>query len=344
MKALYVTSLGEATGKSALCAGIGHYLRGQGRQVGYLKPVAVASEAAGAAQDAAFFIKIFQLDEPPDKLCPLSLEELGTALAHPESQAPRKLMSSYSEVAVDKDTVLLEGLGGLLTDGQRTQAEAQAARLLEAKVVAIHRYGHDFDRASNLLTKAFGDSLLGVVINMVPPPKLEVVRDSEPARWETKGIKLLGALPQDRRLMTISCAELAHELEGEVLNPTEKLEGLVENVMVGAFTVDPGPLYYGRKGNKAVIAPLHRADMQMAALDTPTHCLILSGQGQPTGMTLSRAQDAGVPLILTERDTLSIINVIEQNLSRARFRQEAKLEPMAKLLEESLDLAALGWG
>ena len=112
--------------------------------------------------------------------------------------------------------------------------------------------------------------------------------------------------------------------------------------MVGASTVDPGPLYYGRRDNKAVITQVERADMQMAALATPTHCLILSGDGQPHEGALREAQDKGVSIIQAKQDIFSIIANIEDSLSRARFRQEQKLAHIGRLLQDAFDFAALG--
>ena len=52
MIALYITSMGEAAGKSALCAALGKIFKARGWKVGYLKPVAVVAE------------KVVVVDEP----------------------------------------------------------------------------------------------------------------------------------------------------------------------------------------------------------------------------------------------------------------------------------------
>ena len=51
--------------------------------------------------------------------------------------------------------------------------------------------------------------------------------------------------------------------------------------MLGAMVVDSGLDYFGRKSNKAAIIQQDRPDMQLAALETPTSCLVLSGSSQP---------------------------------------------------------------
>lgn len=343
MRALYVISLGEAAGKSTLCAGIGRHLLTRGHKIGYLRPVAAAAGKDNALADAAFFIKVFKLAEPAEALCPLIMQpaELATALADPKSQASQKLAASYAQAAGGKDAMLLEGPDGLLGGGELARAAAQAARLLKASVIAIHRYRDDLEKSCQLLTSTFGDALLGVVMNMVPAARLEAVRRSEAVHLANRGIKVLGVLPQERGLATISCAELASSLEAEILNPADSLGGLVENVMLGASMVDHGYLYYQQRSNKAVIARADRADMQLAALRTPTRCLVLSGEGKPHPGTLHESKENGVSLIQTKQDIPAILSHIEASLSRARFRQESKLAYIEKLLQDNFDFASL---
>ena len=74
MIALYLSSMGEEAGRSALCAALGRIFRANGRKVGYFKPVAVAAEKAEASdKDAEFMKQILALEEPVELLCPVSL-------------------------------------------------------------------------------------------------------------------------------------------------------------------------------------------------------------------------------------------------------------------------------
>ena len=56
MVALYIVSVEEAAGKTAICAGLGRYLQGDGKKVGYLKPS--ASEKSAADSDITFMKQI----------------------------------------------------------------------------------------------------------------------------------------------------------------------------------------------------------------------------------------------------------------------------------------------
>ena len=61
-------------------------------------------------------------------------------------------------------------------------------------------------------------------------------------------------------------------------------------------------------------------------------------------MVGAKAQQKGIPLILTKQATLTIVDAIEGSLERGRFRQEGKLKRIGALLQEKCDLSALWSG
>jgi BioD-like phosphotransacetylase family protein len=136
--------------------------------------------------------------------------------------------------------------------------------------------------------------------------------------------------------------ELAESLSGQILNNTDKADDLVENYMLGAMIVDSGLDYFGRKSNKAAIIRLDRPDMQLAALETQTRCLVLSGDGQaPVYNVLQKAETRGIPIISTETSTEDIVACIEEALTQVRLEQEKKLPILAEMVQQNLDVKAL---
>ena len=105
-----------------------------------------------------------------------------------------------------------------------------------------------------------------------------------------------------------SVGELAKHLGGEIVNCPERSEELVENLMLGALSVDSGLDYFRRKTNKAVIARGDRPDLQMAALETSTKCLILSLTSIPSlllGFALEGSSPKGqAPLTIPSSEAL----------------------------------------
>ena len=121
---------------------------------------------------------------------------------------------------------------------------------------------------------------------------------------------------EDHKPAGISINQLANCLQSEILNSSDKSEEVIENLMVGAMCVDPAPLYFGLRSNKAVITRGDRADIQLGALETSIKCLILTGGSKPLPIVLGRAEEKAVPILLVEKDTPSILAELEQVLGQ----------------------------
>jgi BioD-like phosphotransacetylase family protein len=81
--------------------------------------------------------------------------------------------------------------------------------------------------------------------------------------------------------------------------------------------------------------------MQLAALETSTRCLVLSGGVSPIHTVLRKAEDKGIPIILTKGDIISTVNSIELALDKSRFNQEEKLTRLTEIMEPQLNFRAV---
>jgi BioD-like phosphotransacetylase family protein len=235
------------------------------------------------------------------------------------------------------DVVLAEG-----TLGGKAEDSYAAARSMKAKVMAVEVYA-EFSRPATVY-KGFGKDLLGVVINKVPESQLARVKEEAAGKLGKTGIKVLGVIPENRVLLAITVGELADIVKGRILNNAEKSAELVENYMLGAMVVDSGLDYFGRKSNKAAVVRHDRPDMQLAALETSTKCLVLSNgtaDSEPLYNVLQKAENRGIPVIATPAATGDIIAGIEDALSKARCCQENKLNRLAEIVNRNLDIKAV---
>jgi BioD-like phosphotransacetylase family protein len=155
------------------------------------------------------------------------------------------------------------------------------------------------------------------------------------------GIKVLGVLPEDRALIGVTVEKLAEHLKGSILNSQDRAGELVESLMVGALSVDSALSYLTLKSNKAVVTRGDRADIQLAALETSTRCLVLTDNIDPAPGILSRARELEVPIVLVERDTTGTMEALEDVFDMAVFYDEKKMERMGNMLETYLDLEAV---
>jgi BioD-like phosphotransacetylase family protein len=330
--ALYVISAEEAAGKTLLGAGIGKHLLAAGKKVGFLKPVIADKKPDGSEQDAAFIKQVLALPEPVNALCPLiSSERLAD-----------RIRQAYIEVAQNKDVVIVEGSCGQSLDDSSSKAAYEIVEALKAKVIAVEGFANESSMPKFINSyEGFGDGLLGIVLNKVPGSRLKSVCEEITSKFSGSELRILGVLPEDRILFMLTVGELADSIQGEILNNAEKSVALVENIMVGAMAVDSGLDYFGRKANKAVMVRDDRPDMQMAALETSTRCLVISGSTAPIDYVRYKAEDKGIPIILTKNDTSAIVQNIEGALDKVRFGQEKKLVKLAEILEKNLDFPAI---
>ncbi len=331
MVALYVISSEKAAGKTAVCAGLGKYLLGAGKKVGFFKPITADGNqppAEGVDSDATFMKHILALTEPIDSLCPVISGEGNLA---------DKIKPAYARISVGKDVVLIESTGEPSLDRAYEIAEA-----LDARVVVVESYSKELPKAKSIdRYKDFGKHLLGVVLNKVPGSQMESVRSQASAKFGKAGINVIGVLPEDRALFTLTIGELAEHISGNILNSAEKSAELVDDFMLGAMSVDPGPVYFGRKDNKAVIVKGSRTDMQLAALETSVSCFVLTGDTAPTPAVLYGAENKKIPIILTTDDVSTTVTNIGRALGRTRFNQEKKLPRLAEIMEQHFNFQAL---
>ncbi len=96
--------------------------------------------------------------------------------------------------------------------------------------------------------------------------------------------------------------------------------------------------YFQQLADKAVITGGDRADIQLAALQTATKAIVLTGNIYPSGVIVKRAQQLGVPLLLAPHDTLATVERIEQVTGRLRVREEAKVRRARAVFGKHVDM------
>jgi len=347
MANLYVTSAETFSGKSALCIGLGIRFRSDGLKAGYMKPVNVNSqlrEGLPFDDDVAFARQIFDMPEPPTLIGPVALTpaRLEQQLRGPELNYETQFVEAFQQLSANRDLMVLEG-GRSWREGYVVGLSAKRViELAQARVVIVLKYDDTLlvDRAL-AAQDYFGSALVGVVINDTPRAYLDHIHDLMGPYLQRHHLDVLGVLPRDPRLAAPTVAELAEGLHAEILCAADKTGELVENMLVGAMSAEAALTYFRRRTNKAVITGGDRVDIQLAALETSTRCLILTGNLYPSPVVLNRADELGVPMLLADMDTLGAIEVVESFMGRSRVQQTEKVERFTALLKDNLNYALL---
>ena len=346
---LYVASINPRDGKTVLSAGLARRWQQAGLRVDYLKPITVSAspDRSSRPDDEFIFARLaLGLQEPSQIDAPMtvSADTLDdTSLAEVQSTV-ESLCHKASEEA---DVLLVEAPGGLGSDSPGKLVSPTISAAAQARVLLVVRYTRSLDKEEVIsAAMLFGEALLGVVVNSVSQLSWRLASTSFAPSLTDAGLRVLGLIPETRTMLSISVQDLVERLNGRYVTKANGSDDLIENVMVGANLMDApgypaGLEYFGRKKNKAVIAKGDRPDFQWAAMDTPTSCIILTGNYEPIPYVIEKAKETGIPLVVVEKDTLDTLHALEEILAVPRFDQVKKLERFQSLVEENLDLPAL---
>ena len=348
MATLYIASTDIASGKTALCVGLGKRLQSDGFSVGYLKPISLSArrlEGSVVDEDAQFLKKELKLEEAVPDLVPIPLDPRAVESIMRKQKwldYPKRLMEVYTRVAKGKDVMLIEGVDRLSAGGLVGLPANEVCKLLQAKSLTVIRYAGLLSLDPVLFYRGvLGQGMIGAVMNGVPRRLMESAEEIAKPYLQKEGILVQGILPEERFLMSVSVGELATALGAEIVTRADKSDDLVENLMVGAMTGDVALSYFRQKPHKAVITGGDRSDIQLAALQTSTKCLILTGNLHPQDMIKGVAQEMGVPIVVSRYDTLSTIEIVEGFFGKSRFQQDKKTQCFQDLLNEHFDFTSL---
>ena len=348
LKSLYIASTQGSGGKTTIAVGLCLALRRRGLNAGYFKPVGtLAAQSSGGVlfdEDAKFVSELLQLDDAPEDICPVVLDEdaLHDVLAGSEVDAMSRVKAAFERVSRGKDIVVCEGLGEiwqgrfLRTSGAEVVAQLDLMTLLVAKFAGA-RLLDDIIYVKDALKQ----HLLGVLFNMVPESRLGLVRDQYTRFLAKSGVVSYGALTSNPRLSAVSVAEIVEALGGTYVCGEQYGERLAETYMIGAMSPEHALRYFQLTPDKVVIVGGDRAEIILTALDTPTTAVVLTGNYVPSPAVLERADERGVPLVSVETDTVTAADDLRRLFGRLRVKERAKIDLITELIVAAVDLDRL---
>ena len=346
MKTLYVTSVERHSGKTATCLALGRRFQASGYRVGYLKPLSLQPwRVAGriADEDAAFAKEALALKAKPWEISPVVLTPdflRAQMSAETETDLMQKVRAAFEAAGDGQDVLLLEG-GGSLREGYVVGLPTPVvAASCGGDVLAIVKYRDEVRALDDALAAQtrLGEALCGIIINRVPPDAIDFVSEVAVPYLERRGIPVFGVLPEVRGLAALTVAELVAVLEARVLTEHYDPQASVETLTIGAMTADTALSRFRKQTNKAVITSGDRADIQLAALETSTTCMILTSNLRPSPLIVKQADEFNVALLLVRTNTLETVEGIERIFGKTRLGQIAKLQQFEALLARHVDI------
>ncbi|NQW19180.1 MAG: phosphotransacetylase family protein [Chloroflexi bacterium] len=241
------------------------------------------------------------------------------------------IASNISAAANSSKIAIVEG-------SSNTQLNLDIANSTDGLVLLVARYGEGIVDAA----KNYGSRLAGVVINGVPKYRTGDVDRTIASELTTAGTKLLGSIPDDRRMLAPKLGQVAEFLEGKFLSGIEESNQLLDNFLIGGLVLDWGPFYFSSRKNTGVIVRGDRPDVQLAAIQTDTtRALFLTKGVRPVEYVVYEAEQRGIPLVIVPGNTHDVAEQLEGLQPLVGFDHSDKLIRMIDLVSEHVDIPAL---
>jgi BioD-like phosphotransacetylase family protein len=244
--------------------------------------------------------------------------------------AENKIYGAYEQVKKGKDAVLVGGGQDLFDGSSVGVSNISFIERADISVILVDApvFGEVNLDALVAMRDRLGDRLLGVILNRLPSESLDFTKKYFVPFLESKGIKVWGLVPANSKLNSLSIGEIRDVLGGKIICCEDRKEEAVENFMVGAMNVEGALKYFRAQANKAVITGGDRADIQLAALETSTKVIILTGGMYPDSSVISAAQGKNVPIMVVADDTMTVVSKMDSAVRKVSVR--------GKRIEESI--------
>ncbi len=352
MRTSLVVSTRPYSGKSGLCLTLTEVLRDKGLSVGYVKTygtLPTTMEGVLTDEDAYYINSRMEPPAPLDAVCPIvTTRDLVERYFSGRVGDPlQRVVDACERVGEGRDAVIAEGPSDATQGVSLGVTPERLAERFGCGVLVVARFDEiALPDAIMAFREQLGERLTGVIFNNVPESHLDLLDATAAPHLEAQGVPVLGAIPHDPTLGAVTVEEIVDSLGAAVLSAEDRLDGLVESFMVGAMGQEKALRFFRRRGAKAVVTGGDRADVQSAALETDTRCLVLTGDMPPSAPILSRADELGVPILLVDTDTLTAVEHMEGLFGKTRLHDERKIARMREMFEAAVDvdaaIAALG--
>jgi BioD-like phosphotransacetylase family protein len=303
--------------------GLGLKFKEMGLNIGYMKPVgALPLEKDGKLgdEDAYFVQDVLGLSGDPEQVTPVVVTHDFKVQAFTGKCEPfiPKIKEAYEAISAGRDVTLVAGSGSMYSGKYCDVDGSTLCKELGLKCVVIDRFQKDlkYDYLA-IMKETLGAQLAGVILN---------------------DIRVLGVIPTDTIMGTITVSDLADRLGGKVVSAHSSADRVVERFLIGTMQVENFMTHFRKHQNAAIIVGGDRSDVQLVALEGDAPCLILTGNLYPNDIILTRSEVLKTPIIIAREDTFTVAKKMESILSRHKLRDKIKIEQGAKLIAEHIDI------
>lgn len=348
---VFIAATRQNDGKTTTSLGLLSALQKHYPRIGYIKPVGqrfVEVEEQKIDEDTVLMDTVYDLDCPLVDMSPIAVEPDFTRKYLQSSNREtlvKKIGRAFDRVAWERDFVLCEGSGHAGVGSVFDLSNAQVAALLNAKVIIVTGggIGRPIDEVS--LNKALFDKedveIIGVVVNKVMPDKVDHVAEFVRRGLKRKGLDLLGVIPHQRILSIPSVSAIQEDLGADLLNRSQQINNLVEDVVVGAMSVQ-NALRFFRPG-VLLITPGDREDLVLAAAGNQGRPfslagIVLTGNLRPGPNVMKVIQGMPFPVLLAKYDSYQVASKVHDLIVKIEPGETEKIAVVRNMIAQHVDV------
>lgn len=340
MKNIIISSTEADAGKTTIGLGIA---LSKEKKFNYFKPLGdrpIYKKKRLIDYDAKLFKKVLELEEEFEKFT-MGFDHSKIRYSYDKETIRMKVADRVRELSQGKDCVIIETGEDWRFGSSVSLDPASLYEMLEAEIILVAAGTRtnivDDLAASARYFDALDIPLKGAVLNRV-----ESVDDMENFAVkdiEEMGIDVLGIVPEISEFDLTSVNFINDMLFGKVVAGHSGMGNIVENVFVGALSVDEmlrSPNFY--KDRKLMVTGGDRSDIILAAMDEGTSGIILTNDLIPPSNIISKADRAGIPLIVIPLDTYEASKRIERMETITTVEDEFKINKIREEVTPRLKL------
>lgn len=347
VKEIYLTSYNEGVGKTLIAIGLIQKFKKEGLKVEYFKPIGepIGAYSNKSDRDVAYiFMNLVETTYDMETVCPVSINlnyYVDAVDVDQRKEYTEKIKIAYEKIKQSADVVVIEG-----TPNFSYFCRVGLDDLTIATELGIDGlYYVDNTSSDNFLdvlcfSKNYFDhrdlKIKGVIMNQIDFDFIPRIKELVEKHMKKYDIPLIGTLEKEPLISEPTVEEIQASIGGELINnpPAEALKKRVKSILIGAMSLDSAMKYFRQSKDAAVITGGDRSDLQLGALETNAVVLVLTGYIRPDTSIQVKADEVGVPILLSPSDTYTTL----YNMDRIKpGLQPEEKEIALNMIEKHLD-------
>lgn len=350
---VFIAATRQNDGKTTTSLGLIAALQKKYPRIGYIKPVGqrfVEIEEQKIDEDSVLMNSVYDLNCPLVDMSPIAVEPDFTRkyLESANNEAlVKRIQKAFDRVAWEKEFVLCEGSGHAGVGSVFDLSNAQVAKILGAKVIIVTQggIGKPIDEVAlnQALFEKEGVEIIGVILNKVLEEKMEFITDFARRGLKRKGLELLGVIPHRDILSRPTLTVIRDELDAEPLNDSTQMQNIVDDVVVGAMSVNNAKTFFKR--GVLLITPGDREDLIYAAAasfaSTTAEAMagiILTGNLRPQNDVLKVIRTLPCPVLAATADSYRVASKVHDLTVKTRPGDTEKITLIRDLIAKNVNV------